>query len=159
MKKIFEYSTTVIYLFAAVVLTIMSLSIMWWSISEVFEALIHFTTKKEFIFSMLQSVGTVIISIAILDISKYMIEEEVFRRKELREPAEARRTLTKIMTIIAIAVSVEGLVYIFKAGTLDLKLLIYPSFLILTSVFVIIGLGIYQKLSTSLENTKKDKEV
>ncbi len=71
--------------------------------------------------------------------------------KELREPAEARRTLTKIMTIIAIAVSVEGLVYIFKAGTQDLSLPIYPAILILTSVIVIIGLGIYQKLSSSVE--------
>ncbi len=111
----------------------------------------NFSLKKEFILTILQSVGTVIISIAILDISKYLIEEEVFRNKELREPEEARRTLTKIMTIITIAVSVEGLVYIFKAGAEDLALLIYPALLILTAVLVIIGLGVYQKLSASVE--------
>ncbi len=151
MKKLFETFSTIIYLFAAIVLTIMSLSIMWWSISEVLYTVNNFSLKKEFIFTMLQSVGTVIISIAILDISKYMIEEEVFRNKELREPEEARRTLTKIMTIIAIAVSVEGLVYIFKAGTDDLKTLIYPAILIVTSVMVIVGLGVYQKLSNDIE--------
>jgi hypothetical protein len=47
-----------------------------------------------------------------------MIEEEVFKDKELRNPAEARKTITKIMVIISIAVSIEGLVYIFKAGKL-----------------------------------------
>lgn len=151
MKKIFEYSTTILYLLVAIILTFMSLAIMWWSISEVLEGIAEFSHKKEFIFTMLQSIGTIVISVAILDIAKYMIEEEVFRIKELREAAEARRTLTKIMTIIAIAVSVEGLVYIFKAGTKDITHLVYPAVLILTSVLVIIGLGIYQKLSVSVE--------
>lgn len=129
----------------------MSIMIMFWAVNEVVVAIDTYLHQKEFILIMLQSVGAVIISVAILDISKYMIEEEVFRNKELREPEEARRTLTKVMTIIAIAVSVEGLVYIFKAGTEDLQLLIYPAILIMTSVCVIIGLGIYQKLSTSVE--------
>ncbi|PLY04184.1 MAG: hypothetical protein C0625_17110 [Arcobacter sp.] len=151
MKKMFETLTTVTYLMFAIILTCMSFSILWWSTTEVIHAMDDFTNKKEFIIVMLQSVGTVIISMAILDISKYMIEEEVLRSKELREAKEARRTLTKIMTIIAIAVSVEGLVYIFKAGTEDIKLLIYPAILIITSVIVIIGLGIYQKLSYSVE--------
>ncbi|RXJ60560.1 hypothetical protein [Candidatus Marinarcus aquaticus] len=152
MKKGFENLTTLIYLLFAVILTGISLAILWWSTTEVIEAIKNYVNKKEFILVMLQSVGTVIISIAILDISKYMIEEEVFRNKELREPKEARRTLTKIMTIIAIAVSVEGLVYIFKAGANDMHLLIYPAMLILTAVFVIIGLGIYQKLSYTVEH-------
>jgi len=147
MKKLFELSTTFVYLVASIILTLMSLAIMWWSVKEVFYALNNFSSDKEFIFLMLQSVGTVIISIAIFDISKYMIEEEVFRNKELRDSKEARRTLTKVMTIIAIAISVEGLVYIFKAGTMDLKLLIYPSILIATAVFVMIGLGLYHRLS------------
>lgn len=152
MKKVFENITTFIYLLFAVILTAISLAILWWSTTEVIDSVNHYVNKKEFILVMLQSVGTVIISIAILDISKYMIEEEVFKNKELREPREARRTLTKIMTIIAIAVSIEGLVYIFKAGTSDMHLLIYPAMLILTAVCVIIGLGIYQKLSFTVEN-------
>lgn len=151
MKKSFEIFSTITYLLAAILLTVISLAIMWWATSEVIHAIGNFSLEKEFIFTMLQSVGTVIISIAILDISKYMIEEEVLRNKELREPKEARRTLTKVMTITAIAVSVEGLVYIFKAGTEDLKLLIYPAILIVTAVVTAIGLGIYQKLSSGIE--------
>lgn len=157
MKKVFELSSTVMYLFAAIVLTLMSLGIMWWSITEVVHALNNVIMKKEFILIMLESVGTVVISIAILDISKYMIEEEVFRSKELREPQEARRTLIKIMTIIAISISVEGLVYIFKAGTQDIQLLIYPAFLVFTAVFVIIGLGVYQKLTSNITEIKQDQ--
>ena len=107
--------------------------------------------KAEFIPAILQSVGAIIIAAAIIDVAQYMIEEEVFQDKELRDPKEARKTITKIMVIIAIAVSIEGLVYIFKAGTKDLQLLVYPALLIFVSSMSIVALGVYQKFSVSIE--------
>jgi len=148
MQRIVKVISTLIYLFAALALVGMSLMIMIWSIYEVVGCV---PIKGEFIPLMLQSVGTIIISAAIIDVAKYMIEEEVFMNKELREPEEARKTITKIMVIISIAVSIEGLVYIFKAGTKDVTLLLYPASLIVVSVFLIVGLGIYQKLSLAVE--------
>jgi hypothetical protein len=148
MQRIVKVVSTFIYLFAALALVGMSLMIMIWSIYEV---VVYAPIKGEFIPLMLQSVGTIIISAAIIDVAKYMIEEEVFMNKELREPEEARKTITKIMVIISIAVSIEGLVYIFKAGTKDVTLLLYPASLIVVSVFLIVGLGIYQKLSLAVE--------
>lgn len=152
MQRIFEVLSSVIYLFAALILTIMALMIMGWSIYEVITD-IH--SKGEFIPLMLQSVGTIIISAAIIDVAKYMIEEEVILKKELRNPEEARKTITKIMVIISIAVSIEGLVYVFKAGTKDVTLLLYPACLILVSGLLIVGLGIYQKMSVSAEREDK----
>lgn len=129
---------------------------MGWSIYEVI-----FSIKEEtgFISLMLQSVGAIIISAAIIDVAKYMMEEEVFKNKELRDPVEARRTITKIMVIIAIAVSIEGLVYIFNAGMKDLTLLLYPALLIVVSAILIVALGVYQKLSATIEDTEKEKTV
>lgn len=75
--------------------------------------------------------------------------------KELRDPEEARRTITKIIVIIAIAVSIEGLVYVFKAGTKDLTLLLYPASLIVVSAILIVALGVYQKLSATIEKVEK----
>lgn len=166
MKKLFENLTTLIYFFAATTLVSMALMIMGWSVYEVLvhivpnlaldHTVLNLTAEKQFIPIMLQSVGAVIIAVAILDVAKYMIEEEVFRNKELRSPKEARETLTKIMVIVAIAVSIEALVYIFKAGAEDLRLLVYPAFLIVTVVLLIVGLGIYQKLSINSENTENE---
>jgi len=166
MKKLFENLTTLIYFFAATTLVSMALMIMGWSVYEVLvhivpnlaldHTVLNLTVEKQFIPVMLQSVGAVIIAVAILDVAKYMIEEEVFRNKELRSPKEARETLTKIMVIVAIAVSIEALVYIFKAGAEDLRLLVYPAFLIVTVVLLIVGLGIYQKLSINSESTENE---
>ena len=154
MQKIVTVGSTIIYLFAALSLIGLALMIMGWSVYEVVS---NVPVRGEFIPAMLQAVGTIIIAAAILDVAKYMIEEEVFMNKELREPEEARKTITKIMVIISIAVSIEGLVYVFKAGTKDITLLPYPAVLIVVSVFLIVGLGIYQKLSVAIE--KADKKI
>ncbi len=166
MKKLFKNLTTFIYFFAATILVSMALMIMGWSVYEVLAHIVpnlelahtvpNLAIEKQFIPIMLQSVGAVIIAVAILDVAKYMIEEEVFRNKELRSPKEARETLTKIMVIVAIAVSIEALVYIFKAGAKDLSLLVYPSLLIVAVVLLIVGLGIYQKLSINSESTENE---
>ena len=106
MRSVFQIISTIIYLFAAITLTVISLMIMGWS---VYEIIINFPVRDQlippilqsgnFIPLMLQSVGSIIIAAAIIDVAKYMIEEEVFLNKELREPAEARKTITKMMNL------------------------------------------------------------
>jgi len=159
MRKVFEIVSSASYLFSALILFFMAISIMVWSVYEVIN---HFQStslvKGEFISIMLQSVGAIVISVAIIDVAKYMIEEEVYRNKELRSVKEARHTITKIIVIIAIAVSIEGLVYIFKAGIEDITLLMYPGSLLLVAILLIVGLGVYQKLSVSVEKTPVEPE-
>lgn len=153
MKKIFNILFSGIHFFAAFILISLSLIIMGWSVYEVITGIMG---ETEFIPLILQSVGAIIISAAIIDVAQYMMEEEVFLNKELRDPEEARRTITKIIVIITIAVSIEGLVYIFKAGTKDLTLLLYPALLIVVSAILIMALGAYQKLSATIEEVEKE---
>ena len=153
MKKIFHIIFSGVHLIAALILIALSLTIMGWSVYDVISSI---RGGSEFIPLILQSVGAIIIAAAIIDVAQYMIEEEVLMDKELRDPEEARKTITKIMVIITIAVSIEGLVYIFKAGTKDLALLLYPASLILVSAFLIVALGVYQKLSATIEKVEKE---
>ena len=153
MKKMFNIIFSGVHLLAALILVALSLIIMGGSVYEVISSI---REETEFIPLILQSVGAIIISAAIIDVAQYMMEEEVFMNKELRDPEEARRTITKIIVIITIAVSIEGLVFIFKAGTKDLTLLLYPALLILVSAILIVALGVYQKLSATIEKVEKE---
>ena len=141
-----------VHLFAALILTSLSLIIMGWSVYDVIS---NIRGEADFIPLILQSAGAIIISAAIIDVAQYMMEEEVFINKELRDPEEARKTITKIIVIITIAVSIEGLVYIFKAGTKDLTLLMYPAMLIVASAILIVALDVYQKLSATIEKVER----
>lgn len=153
MKKMFNIIFSGVHLFAALILIALSLIIMGWSVYEVIST---FREETGFIPLMLQSVGAIIIASAIVDVAQYMIEEEVLLNKELRDPEEARRTITKIIVIITIAISIEGLVFIFKAGTRDLTLLLYPALLIIVSSILIVALGVYQKLSATIEKSERE---
>jgi hypothetical protein len=57
-------------------------------------------------------------------------------------------------------------VYIFKSGTEDISLLLYPAIIIMTAILAMVGLGVYQwlsakadtALSISANNKKKRTE-
>ena len=71
------------------------------------------------VLGVLDSAGLVIIGFAIIETSRFIAEEELLRQKELRSAVEARRSLTKFITIIVIAASLEALVMIFEASRTD----------------------------------------
>jgi len=50
-----------------------------------------------------------------------------------------------------IAVSLEALVFIFRTGTTNMSELIYPTGLLVASVFLVMGLNWYQSLSSVVE--------
>lgn len=107
------------------------------------------------VYALLSAIGLIVISLAVLDVGKYLVEEEVLRDRELRSPTEARRTLTKFMVIICIAVSLEAIVNVAKVEDSNLPDLVYPAILLLSAVAIMVGLGIYQRLSGMIES--KDK--
>ncbi|WP_373017656.1 hypothetical protein [Thiomicrorhabdus sp.] len=148
LKKMFSIFGNVLYFIAILMLFGIALILMLHSIWEI---VIDFSSKETMIRNMLQAIGATIVAIAIIDVAKYLAEEELFRERELRSPEEARKTLTKIITILIIAIGLEGLVYIFKAGITDLRLLLYPALLFSTSILALVALGLYQKLSINTE--------
>ena len=97
--------------------------------------------------TMLDGIGLIIIAVAVADVGKFLFEEEVVNDRELRRPAEARGSLTKFMTIIIIALSLESLVLITKAAQTRMSDIVYPGLLILLAVLAMVGLGLFQKLS------------
>lgn len=101
--------------------------------------------------ALLESIGYVVIAMAVFDVAKYFVEEEVIRGREMRLASEARRSLTKFISTISIAVFIEGLVIVFRQSGQDVALILYPSAILVTGVAIIVGLGVYQRLSADVE--------
>jgi hypothetical protein len=150
---LFDKTTDVVYLVAGLLLVILSLMMMGVSFYNVYQAFGNPDILGE---TILNTVSFIVISIAVLDVGKYLIEEEVVRDKELRSPEEARKTLTKFLVIIIIAASLEGLVYIFTAGKIDLSLLLYPAILLISIAVLILSLSFFQRTSVSVEKRTSD---
>ena len=140
--KIFEATSTLIYAFVSLSLLVISLSMVGYALWEVWSPSGEQRYQKLF-----DAIGLIVIAMAVFDVSKYFLEEEVLRDRELRSAREARETLTKFLVIITIAVSLEALVFIFELGKDDVSLLLYPTLLLAVSVLLVVGLGFYNVLA------------
>ena len=153
---LFETMTRIAFGVASGFLMVLACGVIAYAAYEVMQSL--FATGAGIGTTLLEAVGYTVIAIAVFDVGKYLLEEEAIRAREMRQPAEARRSLTKFISTIAIAVFLEGLVAVFEAGKEDLRMMIYPTLLLFAGVTLVIGLGVYQRLSAMVENETSDRE-
>lgn len=137
-----------LYGLAALTMALVSLSLVIVSLTRVYAAFVTSPTPETM---LLDAVSSLVISVAILDVAKYVMEEEVLRDRELRKPREAREAVTKFMVIIALVVSIEGIVLVFELAKEAPELLLYPGLLLAVSVLIVVGLGVFQRLSLTTE--------
>jgi hypothetical protein len=138
-----------IFFVIAVVLVLMGLGLV---ISGTFEAGQAFFQGQVGAFSLLNSVGLIIVSVAIIDLSKFVLEEYVLHSRQLRSLPEARQSLTKFMTIIIIAFALEALVTTFEVAREKMfYMLLYPAGVMVTAIIALVGLGAFQWLTRAGE--------
>ncbi|MEC7838809.1 MAG: hypothetical protein VX777_02075 [Chlamydiota bacterium] len=148
LKKVLQEGSKFFFLLMGLTFSTSSLGVACFALWNVIQCL---NLQCDTLITLLDFVGYLIISVAIFDVGRYLLEEEVFRERELRSPKEARQSLTKFMVIIVIAVTLEALLSVIRAGTKDVSLLIYPAALFLVATLLLIGLGLFQRLSVAAE--------
>ena len=148
MEQYFELFRRITYFVIASALMLMAFALVAVSVwNLIAQALLG----KGQIIGILHSVGLIIVSVAIFDVGKFLIEEEVIRARELRSIREARRSLTKFMSIIIIATSLEALVIVFETKQEVVSHLLYPSILLSSAVLVLVGLSVFVWLSSKAD--------
>lgn len=146
---------SVVYAAAALSMVAISVGLITVSLARVYAAFLDHESAEGV---LLEAVSSLVISVAILDVAKYVMEEEVLRSRELRNPSEAREAVTKFMVIIALVVAIEGIVLVFELGNSQPELLLYPILLLAMSVVIVVGLGVFQRLSLKAEELLADAE-
>jgi len=102
----------------------------------------------------LQSFSVIIfltLALAIFDLGKTTLEEEVLMHKDIFRHSSTRRTITRFMAAILIAVSIEALLLLFKAALGDTEKLLPAVFMMIAAVGLLIGLGLYVFLGAKAE--------
>jgi hypothetical protein len=153
-ERIMESLSRFAFASASLVLMAMSLMLVIYGVFEVIS--VGMSSWKDSGAVVLAAIGYVVIAMAVFDLAKYFIEEEVIRVRELRNAGEARRSLTKFVSTISIAVFIEGLVIVFQASREDMPKMLYPTALLLTAILIVVGLGVFQRLSVEAEDKIDD---
>ena len=150
---VFDFISRAIFGIAAFVLAFFALVLAGSAVSDFIVAA---WTRQHIGLSALSGIGYVVVSIAVYDVAKYLVEEEVVRGRELRVASEARRSLTRFISTIAIAVFLEALVTIFRVSQESVDELLYPTALLVAAIMLVLGLGVYQRLSVTVEKREQD---
>ncbi|WP_434931133.1 PDC sensor domain-containing protein [Shewanella sp. HL-SH5] len=91
------------------------------------------------------------LALAIFDLGKTILEEEVLMHKDIFRHSSTRRTITRFISTILIAISIEALLTMFKAS-LGEKQYIEPAIMMMLAVVgLLVGLGIYVYLGARAE--------
>ncbi|WP_146126812.1 GNAT family acetyltransferase [Labrys okinawensis] len=143
-----EVVSRVVFTVASICLMVLAGSLVAIAGFRVFHAAYY---DGQFDNTLLDSIGFVVVGIAVFDVARYFLEEEALRTREMRNAVEARRSLTKFMSAIVIAVFLEALVTVFKVAKQSPEQLLYPALLLFGGTAMIVGLGVYQKLSVDVE--------
>lgn len=91
------------------------------------------------------------LGLAIFDLGKTILEEEVLLHKDIHHSGSTRRTISRFMSAIVIAVSIESLLLMFKSLLGDATHLNSAVLMLFAAVALLVGLGIYLKLTSEKE--------
>lgn len=97
------------------------------------------------------SIISITIGLAIYDLAKTLIENEVLFKTFNYGNDLQNRTLSKFLTSIIIALSIESLMAVFKIVLDDYSKLINAFYLIIGVTLLIVGTGMYNRLSRSIK--------
>lgn len=114
----------------------------------IFGAMLIFSDhQKELLHEIFTSIISITIGLAIYDLAKNMLENEVlFKALEYGNETQSK-TLIKFLTSIIIALSIESLMAVFKIVLDDYSKIINAFYLIIGVTLLIVGTGIYNYLS------------
>ena len=114
----------------------------------IFVAMLIFSDhQKELLHEIFTSIISITIGLAIYDLAKNMLENEVlFKALEYGNETQSK-TLIKFLTSIIIALSIESLMAVFKIVLDDYSKIINAFYLIIGVTLLIVGTGIYNYLS------------
>ena len=87
------------------------------------------------------------LSLAIFDLAKTLIEEEVLGQHKEHDIADPHKTMVKFLGSIIIALSIEALMLVFKFAITDPDKLIYAIYIIGGVALLLISLAVYIKFT------------
>ncbi|MFP4607212.1 MAG: general glycosylation pathway protein [Thiohalospira sp.] len=91
------------------------------------------------------------LALAVFDLGKTILEEEVLMHKDIFRHSSTRRTITRFIAAILIAVSIEALLMMFKAALGDGSGILGAVWMMFAAVGLLVGLGIYVYLGARAE--------
>jgi len=146
LNKPFHAITKGFYVFAGFSMMILSIITIVFSLYDfVYYLFIESTLSLEMIF---KPIIALTLSIAIFDLARTILEQEVFFKSYSKNTKVETKVLTKFLSTIIIALSIEALIVVFKIALNDHGKMINAFYLIAGISLILVSLTSYTYFST-----------
>ena len=139
------YSAIVIGLFVVVA------ALLYSATTEIFALLASESSNSDTHLKPFSVIIFLTLGLAVFDLGKTTLEEEVLMHKDVFRHSSTRRTITRFVSAILIAVSIEALLLMFKSALGDANMLVPAVWMMMAAVGLLVGLGIYVYLGARAE--------
>ena len=146
LNKPFHTLTKIFYAIAGFSMVLLALFIIVYSLGGFLTSLlVHYDFTLDAIF---KPIIALTLGIAIFDLAKTILEQEVFFKSYSRNSKVDTRMVIKFLITIIIALSIEGLMVVFKIAIENYTEMINALYLITGISFIIIALSIFIYLTS-----------
>ena len=125
--------------------------LMFNALSDLAQALIHPIETETDKLRPFSIIIVITLAMAIFDLAKTTLEEEVLMHKDVFRHSATRRTTTRFLASIIIAVSIEGLLLMFKSAMGATDHLFEAAFVMFSAALLTVALGVYVYLGARAE--------
>ena len=105
---------------------------------------------------VIEAIGLLAVAVVALQISQTIAEEEVVRDVHVSGPTRIRRFLSRFLLVVVVAVTIEGLVAIFRAAHEDSVQLVYAASVLVSAGVLLAGWGIFIRLNRYAEDVEPE---
>ena len=151
LRRRFQPGFRMVYILIVAGLFLVVGALLW---AALFEVLQVFKPGQAHDAMHLRPIGAIIfltLGLAVFDLGKTILEEEVLMHKDIFRHSSTRRTITRFIAAILIAVSIEALLLMFKAALGHEKDMLAAVWMMFSAIGLLIGLGVYVYLGAQAE--------
>lgn len=158
--KLIEYNSIhekvmkLVYITGATILGLISLSLIGYG-GYILVSLMLSLSTSDYLHDVFKSIVAVTIGLAMFDLSKQIMENEVLFKSFHKEEDQELRMLGKFLISIIIALSIETLMVVFKIVLDDYTNMLSAFYLLLGTTIMFVGLAYFHK---SIRSTRKQEE-
>ena len=156
MTRFVAWLSNAVYLIVTVSLMLLALGFVLFSVFLILQCFL--VAEHPILPTMLSAVSLLVIALAVSDVAKFLLEEQVIGDRDLRSAGEVRRTLSKFLTIVIIAAAMEAIVFMFDRGGDSHDRILYGAALLAGVSLLVIASAIHQRLTRSVEQSAPEEE-
>ncbi len=139
--------------FSMMILSIITIIFSLWDFS------LYLFSKHDLVLEMIfKPIIALTLSIAIFDLAKTILEQEVFFKSYSKNSKVETKILTKFLTTIIIALSIEALIVVFKIAINDYDKMVNAFYLIAGIALILISLTIFIHYSSKKYKSSSNQD-